>query len=672
MLDSAIQIGTFVVSLESVILSVTLILFSIIVLLLIKSKSSDNSLTSSSNLFRTRQDSFLGRPRTLNLEKIRNQLFQFIPNEDFNSEKPENADYELKVHEFNVKIKDQYATRKSLDPFQVIEEMKVSQIQPDVTTFNTLIDICFAHQNQEAAFKLFEYLKSLSSQNLLASNQIISSETKAKTPSPDVITYNTIIKGLSRQLNDKRHSHETKLIQSRIFKIFKEIPAQGIKANEITYNSILDACVKAQDLDLAFEYFDKMKSEGLHPDNFTYATLVKGIKNQHSNNFKDFRLGHEQSAENSPEKPFTSVFDLSPEKGSSLSQERGPRKQTYDLDKVFEILTSVKQDYYFKPDEILFNCVIDACIKFKNLHKALEVFNEMTNLGLKPSGITYSVLIKGFGNVRQFDNVMKMYKKMQSDNAKINEVTYGCLIDACIKCNRLNQAMEFFLIMKQDPDIKVNSVIYSILIKGFTTNRNFDKAFEVFTHMQNNTDFQLNIITYNAMLECAIKCNKPYRFFEIYDIIISKVGGKFQPDLITYSTYIKGLCKFGQVEKALSIYTHVRNEKLFRMDEVLFNSLLHGLQKAHEFEKAIEVYHDMEECGVKPSHITYSILIKIYSDQMKIDQAIELFEEVKKISHPSLILYTCIIQCCVKCKKMSRVTELYQEMRKNGIKGIYR
>jgi len=56
-----------------------------------------------------------------------------------------------------------------------------------------------------------------------------------------------------------------------------------------------------------------------------------------------------------------------------------------------------------------------------------------------------------------------------------------------------------------------------------------------------------------------------------------------KPDLITYSTYIKGLCKFNKVDEAFVMYNSLKKDKLFDLDEVLFNSLLHGLQKAKEY-----------------------------------------------------------------------------------------
>jgi len=62
------------------------------------------------------------------------------------------------------------------------------------------------------------------------------SETK-----PDLITYSTLIKGFCKERN----------IDSA-FKILNEMKLNGIEADEVLFNSLLDGCFKSNELDLAF------------------------------------------------------------------------------------------------------------------------------------------------------------------------------------------------------------------------------------------------------------------------------------------------------------------------------------------------------------------------------------------------------------------------------------
>jgi pentatricopeptide repeat protein len=54
-----------------------------------------------------------------------------------------------------------------------------------------------------------------------------------------------------------------------------------------------------------------------------------------------------------------------------------------------------------------------------------------------------------------------------------------------------------------------------------------------------------------------------------------------KPDLITFSTMIKGYCKGRQIEKALSLLQDMEKAQI-KPDEVLYNSLLDGCCKSDQ------------------------------------------------------------------------------------------
>jgi len=56
---------------------------------------------------------------------------------------------------------------------------------------------------------------------------------------------------------------------------------------------------------------------------------------------------------------------------------------------------------------------------------------------------------------------------MKDLGLKPNSVTYGCLIDACVKNSNLQLAVEIYENMVRDK-IPLNTIIYTTLIKGFS------------------------------------------------------------------------------------------------------------------------------------------------------------------------------------------------------------
>jgi pentatricopeptide repeat domain-containing protein 1 len=119
---------------------------------------------------------------------------------------------------------------------------------------------------------------------------------------------------------------------------------------------MIDVCVRCDQMDKAWNLLNEMQTEGkLQPDNFTYSTIIKGIKCD-SRNFS-----------------------------------------TRNLDKAFMLLDQMKLQNQVKPDEILYNCLIDACVRFKDVNRAVAVFHQMGMEKIRPSSVTYGILIKAYG-----------------------------------------------------------------------------------------------------------------------------------------------------------------------------------------------------------------------------------------------------------------------------------
>jgi pentatricopeptide repeat protein len=56
---------------------------------------------------------------------------------------------------------------------------------------------------------------------------------------------------------------------------------------------------------------------------------------------------------------------------------------------------------------------------------------------------------------------------MRESNLSANAVTYGCILDACVKSNRVDMAEKVFECMVSDR-VALNTVIYTTMIKGYS------------------------------------------------------------------------------------------------------------------------------------------------------------------------------------------------------------
>merc|ERR1719235_2287500 len=140
------------------------------------------------------------------------------------------------------------------------------------------------------------------------------------------------------------------------------------------------------------------------------------------------------------------------------------------------------------------------------------------------------------------------------------------------------------------------------------------------------------------------------------------------PDLITYSTLIKGYCTSDQLDEALQLFT-VMQKKGIRPDAIVFNSLLDGCAKKQMPSLCEQVIRDMEKAGVVPSNHSASILIKLYGRCKNLDAAFRVVNEMPqkygfKANNP---VYTCLMSACIANGRLDLAMELQVRMLGEGI-----
>lgn len=122
---------------------------------------------------------------------------------------------------------------------------------------------------------------------------------------------------------------------------------QGIKADEVLYNSLLDGCCKAGEVDMALKVYSNMRALLIQPSNVTFSILIK----VHS--------------------------------------------KRQDLTTALEVLKEMKSQNV-EPGLIVYTCLIQSCIRAKEITTAIELFDEMRNRkSIIPDAHIYSILSNG-------------------------------------------------------------------------------------------------------------------------------------------------------------------------------------------------------------------------------------------------------------------------------------
>ncbi|KAF3448763.1 hypothetical protein FNV43_RR09476 [Rhamnella rubrinervis] len=136
------------------------------------------------------------------------------------------------------------------------------------------------------------------------------------------------------------------------------------------------------------------------------------------------------------------------------------------------------------------------------------------------------------------------------------------------------------------------------------------------------------------------------------------------PDSVLLSSIIDGLCKVGEIEKAINIL------KFFNLPLNIFvyNSFISKSCTDGNMVKASRLFHEMSELGMLPDCFSYTTIIGGYCKMGDMKKAFQYFGKMLKVgTKPSVITFTLLIKACCKSGNMEMAESLLQKMMTGGL-----
>lgn len=473
--------------------------------------------------------------------------------------------------------------------------------------------------------------------------------------------------------------------------IFDRLKASQSPLNAMAYNCLLDACIQCKNLPQALVFFREMKEQCL-PDVISYNTIMKGYIAD--GNFNGARSMMSEMADNGLAPTVTSYHHLLVgfvHKGdcsgalelvhemracgismsvvtcSMMLKSIGGRSQSQGLSKIVALIN----DSGVFMDDALFGCIVDACVRSANLKVLWDQLERVWRkdvAAVEISSATYGNMIKAYGQAHDVQKVKHLWSKQGEEQVKLTSITVGCMVEALVSNGLPRDAWAIVGQLWEDAETRklVNTVTYSTIVKGFTVTRQHDQVLAIYKEMKDR-QIQCNAITYNTMLNACTRCNMLHEIPQLL-IDMKESTPPIEPDIVTFSTIIKGYCMSGDFEKALKILAHMKAKTSVQPDEVLYNSLLNGCAKEQRVDQALELLEEMMESGISPSNFTLSIICKLLGRAKRLDEAFSMVESISN-SHgfrPNIEVNTCLMHACFQSRQCHRALALHDKVVREG------
>jgi len=275
--------------------------------------------------------------------------------------------------------------------WEMWREMRASNIVPTAITIGCMVEALVSNSDAEAGHSLIH--------EVLGDAQM--------RPLMNAVIYGSVLKGFC---------HEKRF--DRVWAVYNEMIAAEIQLSITTYNALIDACARNNDMVRVQPLMEDMARQGIEPNVITYSTIVKGYC------------------------------------------------QDNRLEKAFELLEEMKKSSCLHPDEITYNTVLDGCARSGLWEKGIAVLEDMQKAGVFPSNFTLSVLVKLANRSKRPEKAFELCDELcKKYHFRPNVHVYNNLVHVCTSHLTTRRALAVFEEMLSEK-VRPDTRTYTLLIKG--------------------------------------------------------------------------------------------------------------------------------------------------------------------------------------------------------------
>ncbi|KAL8096584.1 hypothetical protein AgCh_037518 [Apium graveolens] len=249
---------------------------------------------------------------------------------------------------------------------------------------------------------------------------------------------------------------------------------------------------------------------------------------------------------------------------------------------------------------------------------------------------------------------------LSNPNAQLQQLLYE---KSKVGFDKLDDALFVFdKMLKMKPLLP--ALNFSQLLAGLVRMKEYSVGVSMFRDMC-VLCVPVNIFTYNTVINCCCHLNR-------LDYAFSLLGGSikrgFVPDVVTYSTLIKGLLSQDRPVEAEHMFKKLILFNEVQPNVVTYSIIIDGLCKTSNTLMAVKLFRNMGKKGCIPDTVTYSTLIDALCKDRHVDHALSLLSAMnhKGIS-PNVVTYTSLIQGLCNFGRWEDAIQLLGEMNARNI-----
>jgi pentatricopeptide repeat protein len=304
-----------------------------------------------------------------------------------------------------------------------------------------------------------------------------------------------------------------------------------------------------------------------------------------------------------------------------------------------------------KPNFVTLACFLSVCATEADLVSGVQLHSLAVKCGLEPEVAVANTLLSMYVKCGCLDDAWRLFDLMPRDDL----VTWNGMISGCVQNGLLEEALGLFCDM-QESGVRTDSVTLVSLLPALTDLNGFKQEKEIHGYTVRNC-VHMDVFLVSALVDIYFKCRDVRMTHNVYDAARAI-------DVVIGSTMISGYVLNGMSQEALHMFRYLL-EQCMKPNAVTVASMFPACATMAAMKLGREIHGYVLRNGYEGKCYVESALMDMYAKCGRLDLSHYIFS---KMSAKDEVTWNSMVSSFSQNGKPEEALDLFRQMSMQGIK----
>eukprot|EP01018_Ginkgo_biloba_P000960 Gb_16410 [translate_table: standard] len=307
-------------------------------------------------------------------------------------------------------------------------------------------------------------------------------------------------------------------------------------------------------------------------------------------------------------------------------------------------------------DVVSWTTIISGYAHCGNCEEALRLFNQMNRAGYMPNQFTFASLVCACAsaNVPAIEYGKQVHTHIFRTGFMSNVLVGNALIDMYAKCKNVDDARQLF-----DKMPERDVVSWSAMLAGYVQGGYGNEAFNLFFSML-EVGVKPNHFSFASALGACASLSAVDQGKQVHAHIIRS---GCESNIFVGNALVDMYVKCGSTENGQHVF-----DKMPAVDMVSWTALITGYSQSGHGQQAMNLFHQMQQMGVKPDHVTFSSILSACASVAAPEQGRQVHAHIiKSVLVSNVFVGSALVHMYAKCGNIDDAQEIFNRMPERNV-----